>query len=138
MKETHDTFADLSRGTPVWFTLSAKALPFGLLGQFLSAGMALFGNGVTWSLHATVGGALFLPVAALLGGSLLVRRLNGFGWWTGLTFILYLIQVALAVGSKPLQLSLHPFNGALLLTASLILLVKVERRRAQVGQTPRE
>jgi hypothetical protein len=43
--------------------------------------------------------------------------------------LLYLAQIALAASANPLPLSLHPVNGALLLTASLILLAKVERRR---------
>ncbi|GGH63723.1 hypothetical protein GCM10011341_39070 [Frigidibacter albus] len=124
----HDTFTDLARGTPVWFTLSAWALPLGLLAQFLSAGIALFRDGGMWGLHGAVGGALSLPVLALLAGALCIPRLRGFGWWAGLTAFLYLTQIALAAGAGPL-LALHPANGALLLTSSLILLAKVERRR---------
>ncbi len=131
MDKTHDTFTDLPRGTPGWFTLSARLLPLGLLAQFLSAGTALFHDGALWGLHGAVGGALSLPVFALLGGALLLQRLNGFGWWAGLTTLLYLGQIALAAGAAPM-LSLHPMNGALLLTASLVLLAKVERRRAQL------
>ena len=131
MEKTHDTFTDLGAGTPVWFSLAARALPVGILAQFLSAGAALFRDGGLWGLHAALGGALSLPTLALVGGALFLRRLNGFGWWAGLTFALYLTQVALAAGANPLPLSLHPFNGALQLTASLILLAKVERRRAQ-------
>lgn len=126
----HDTLADLDRGTPLWFTASAYALPAGLLGQFLLAGLALFSNGEMWGLHAAVGGLLSVPALALLGGSLALPRLRGFGWWAGLIVLLYGIQVALAAGSVPAALSLHPFNGALLLSSSLILLAKVERRRA--------
>ena len=131
MEKTHDTFTDLGAGTPLWFSLAARALPVGILAQFLSAGAALFRDGGLWGLHAALGGVLSLPALALIGGALFLRRLNGFGWWVGLTFALYLTQVALAAGANPLPLSLHPFNGALLLTASLILLAKVERRRAQ-------
>ncbi len=131
MEKSHDTFADLSRGTPVWFTLSARLLPLGLFTQFLSAGSALFHDQSLWGLHGAVGGALSAPVLTLLAGAVLVPRLRGFGWWAGLTFLFYLIQIWLAVGANPLGLSLHPVNGALLLTASLILLAKVERRRAQ-------
>lgn len=127
----HDTFVDLARGTPMWFTLSARGLPLGILGQFLSAGTALFQNGEVWGLHAAVGGVLLVPAAVVFGGSLLIQRLRGFGWWAGLVVILCLTQVALAAGSQAILLSLHPLNGALLLSASLILLTKVERRRAQ-------
>lgn len=127
----HDTFVALASGTPMWFVLSARGLPIGILGQFLSAGIALFENGGAWGLHAAVGGILAAPVAALLGGSLLVRRLRGFGWWAGLVAILYLTQASLAAGSQSTLLSLHLLNGAILLSASLILLAKVERRRAR-------
>lgn len=127
----HDTFVDLEHGTPGWFTWSARLLPVGLLAQFLSAGTALFQNGGLWGVHAAMGVLLAIPALALAGGVLLVSRLRGFGWWAGLVFLLYLVQVVLAAGSEPLLLSFHPFNGALLLTASLVLLAKVERRRAQ-------
>ena len=132
MAKTHDTFTDLHAGTPIWFTLAARALPTGLLAQFLSAGTALFRDGEIWALHGAVGGALAMPVVALAGGTLFLRRLRGFGWWAGLTLVLYLTQVALAAGENPLSLSFHPFNAALLLSASLILLAKIERRRAQL------
>lgn len=127
----HDTFTDLQRGTPGWFTWSARLLPVGILAQFLSAGIALFGDVGLWGVHAAVGAALLLPTLALAGGTLFVSRLRGFGWWAGLAFLLHLVQVMLAAGPTPSLLSFHPFNGALFLTASLILLAKVERRRAQ-------
>jgi hypothetical protein len=123
--------SDLGRGTPGWFTVSAWILPGGIMSQFLSAGVALFHDSGLWGLHAALGGALSLPVIALLAGTLVVPRLRGFSWWAGLTCLLYFAQVALAAAALPLPLSLHAFNGALLLTASLVLLAKVERRRAQ-------
>jgi hypothetical protein len=131
MERMHDTFADLDAGTPWWFTLSARALPIGLFGQFLSAGAALFRDAEIWGLHSAMGGVVALPALVLAVGAVSLRQLRGFGWWAGLTLLLYAIQIALAAGANPLPLSLHPFNGALLLTASLILLAKVERRRAQ-------
>lgn len=131
MEKQHDTFADLGRGTPGWFTFSARILPVGLLGQFLSAGAALFSGSDLWDLHGMLGGALSLPAATLLAGTAFVSRLRGFGWWAGLIVLLHLVQLALAAGSTPLSLSFHPFNGALLLAASLVLLAKVERRRAR-------
>lgn len=131
MTKMHDTFIELGRGTPGWFTWSARLLPVGFLAQFLSAGSALFQNSELWGIHAAVGGILAIPALALVGGSLSLSWLRGFGWWSGLVFVLYVGQVLLAAGSQPLPLSFHPFNGALLLTASLILLTKVERRRGQ-------
>lgn len=121
----------MSRGTPIWFTLFARVLPLGLLTQFLSAGSALFRDQSLWGLHGAIGGALSVPALALLAGAIFFPRLRGFGWWAGLTCLLYLTQIALAAGVNPLLLSLHPMNGALLLAASLILLAKVERCRAK-------
>lgn len=131
MERTHDTFSDLHLGIPNWFTFSARLLPIGILGQFLSAGIALFRNPEWWGLHAGLGGALSLPVVVLVAAALFILRLRGFGWWAGLILLLYLAQVALAVAATPLALSLHPLNGALLLSTSLVLLAKVERRRSQ-------
>ncbi len=131
MEKTHDTFRDLAAGTPGWFTFSARILPAGILGQFLLAGIALFRDGEMWGMHAALGGALSLPAGALLAGSLFVPRLRGFGWWAGLNFTLYVIQVALAAGPAPALLFLHPLNAGLLLASSLILLAKIERRRAR-------
>ena len=125
---THDTLHDLDRGTPALFVWSARVLPAAIGVQFLLAGQALFG-GLSWELHGVVGALIGVPALILAGGALAVSRLRGFGWWAGLTVLLYLIQIGLAVAG-PGALALHPFNGALLLTASLVLLFKVERRRA--------
>jgi Family of unknown function (DUF6220) len=131
----HATFIDLADGTPVWFTTSARLLPAGLLGQFGLAGAALYGNEVTWQAHAALGLALLLPVATLLVGALTIRRLRGFGWWTGVVAALYVVQIALAAGPTPPLLALHPLNGALLLCATLILVAKIERRRGRSFKT---
>jgi hypothetical protein len=131
MDKTHDTFADLHLGTPGWFTVLAWLMPLGLFAQFASAGLGLFLNPDLIGLHASMGFTLSLPAAGLLAGALVVRRLRGFGWWAGLVVALYIAQVSLAATGAPLPLSLHPANAALLLTASLVLLAKVERRRAQ-------
>jgi hypothetical protein len=124
----HDTLRDLEHGTPALFLWSARAVPALLGAQFLLAGLALFG-GMSWDLHASVGVVVGLPVLVLAGGALGLVRLRGFGWWAGLTLILYLTQVGLAMADTG-ALALHPFNGALLLTSALVLLAKVERRRA--------
>ncbi|MGX9963421.1 DUF6220 domain-containing protein [Roseomonas sp. F4] len=128
MERVHDTPLDLAAGTPGWFTLAARLLPAGLLGQFLLAGLALFGPAPGWGAHAALGLTLLLPVAALLAGALAGRHLRGFRWWAWLVALLYMAQVALGAAGQGLPLALHPFNGALLLVASLVLLAKVERR----------
>lgn len=99
--KVHDTFFDLEHGTPVWFSWAARLLPIGLLAQFLSAGTALFQNDEFWGVHATVGLLLVIPVLALVGGAVIAARLRGFGWWVSLLFLLYLVQVVLAVGAEP-------------------------------------
>lgn len=129
METEHGTFAELDRSTPRWFAVAARTLPLGILVQFLSAGASLFGNSGLWGLHASFGGALALPAAALLVGAIFIARLRGFRWWAGLVVLLYLIQVLLAAMASA-SLALHPFNGALLLVASLVLAAKVERRAA--------
>ena len=131
MEKQHDTFIDLHLGTPIWFTFLARLLPVLLFAQFVTAGLGLFLDTQLIGLHMTLGFVLALPPLGLLAGALMVRRLRGFGWWAGVVFLLYLVQVALAAGGDPLPMSLHPANGALLLAASLVLLFKVERRRAQ-------
>jgi hypothetical protein len=129
MQKAHDTFRDLAAGTPWWFTLSGRALPAGILVQFLLAGQAQFRDSKFWGAHGALGGSVSKAALILLVGSLIVPRLRGFGWWTGLVFTLYLGQVVLAAGAAPIGLSLHPFNAGLLLIASLVLLAKIERRR---------
>ncbi|MBX9464309.1 MAG: hypothetical protein KL840_15340 [Aquamicrobium sp.] len=131
MDNTHDTFVDLHVGTPGWFTVLAWLMPLGLVAQFASAGLGLFLNPDLIGLHASMGFTLSLPAAGLLAGALVVKRLRGFGWWAGLVVAFYIAQVSLAATGAPLPLALHPANAALLLTASLVLLAKVESRRAQ-------
>lgn len=121
---------------PAPFALAARALPLGLMAQFLTAGQALFRDGGLWGAHAALGVALALPVAGLLGGSLPVRRLRGFAASACLVAGLYVAQVALGAADAALPLSLHPLNGALLLAASLVLLARVERGRDAMAATP--
>jgi hypothetical protein len=114
---------------PAPFVLAARALPLGLMAQFLTAGQALFRDGGLWGAHAALGLTLALPVAGLLVGALLVRRLRGFAASACLIAGLYVAQVALGAADAALPLSLHPLNGALLLAASLVLLARLERGR---------
>ncbi|MDH0123892.1 DUF6220 domain-containing protein [Brucella intermedia GD04153] len=128
MTKVHDTLTDLHLGTPLWFVLSARLLPLGIVSQFLSAGAALFIGAWDWQIHKAIGGALSLPIVVLCAGVLFIPRLRGFNWWAGLVFTLYIVQFALAAGANSLPLAFHPFNGTLLLMASLVLLAKLERR----------
>lgn len=121
---------------PPPFVLAARALPIGLLAQFLTAGQALFRDGGLWGAHAALGVALALPVAGLLGAALLLRRLRGFAASACIIAGLYVAQVALGAAGAALPLSLHPLNGALLLAASLVLLAQVERGRDAMAVAP--
>ena len=134
MEKVHDTLRELDRGTPFWFTASGWLVPAGILTQFLLAGQALFG-GSDIGTHAMLGSLLALPVLTLLLGALLVGRLRGFGWWAGILAVLTLVQFVLAGGDGSPLLAYHPVNGALVLVASLVLLAKIERRRAHVRAT---
>ena len=127
-KLVHDTLVDLHLGTPVPFTLAAFSLPALLSLQFLLAGQALFA-GSSWDMHSAFGGAVAILVVTLISYSLAVTRLRGFAWWALVIGLLYALQLVLA-SSGPDALAFHPFNGALLLAASLVFLLQVARRRA--------
>ena len=97
----------------------------GVAGQFFLAGMAVFGAGTGWELHAAMGGALGLPVLALFLLSLsLSQALRRYRRSGALLFTVYLLQVALAgVGDAlPMLGALHPVNGMLmgLITVRLV------------------
>lgn len=126
-RQTHDTLQQPGRGTPAAYLWSARLLPALIAGQFLLAGQALFG-GMSWEMHSTLGGLAALPVIVLAAGAALLGHLRGFGWWAGLVAGLYILQVQLGAAG-PAALAFHPFNAALLLTAALVLLYKIERRQ---------
>lgn len=131
MTKIHDTLKGLELKTPRWFALSARLLPLGILAQFLTAGMALFSGVSDWALHKASGAVLSLPIILLLIGGFSIPRLRGFNWWIILILLLYILQVILASTGTLLALAFHPLNGALLLTASLVLVVKIDRRLAK-------
>lgn len=127
-RHTRDTLTDPGLGTPAAFTVAAFSLPALLSVPFFLAGQALFA-GLPWGLHGAVGGAIAVPVLTLVGYSLAVRRLRGFGRWACALAILSAVQLALA-SSGPGGLALHPSNAALRLTASIVFLFRAERRRS--------
>ncbi|MCQ4629405.1 hypothetical protein GB927_005110 [Shinella sp. CPCC 100929] len=123
---------------PFWFLRAARAVPAGILAQYLLAGLALFQDGLFWAWHGGLGLAIFLPIAAMALAAWLARPARALRWWTGLLVVLYVLQVVLIVsgqsfGSGLLQ-ALHPFNGGLMLVASLVLVAKVERNRARTAR----
>lgn len=100
----------------------ATVVVAGVAGQFLLAGMAVFGAGTGWELHAATGGALGLPVLALFLLSL-SQALRGYRRSGALLLAVYLLQVMLAAvgGGVPLLGALHPVNGLVMGLISLRL-----------------
>lgn len=100
----------------------ATVVVAGVAGQFLLAGMAVFGAGTGWELHAATGGALGLPVLALFLLSL-SQALRGLRRSGALLLTVYLLQVMLAAvgGGVPLLGALHPVNGLVMGLISLRL-----------------
>ncbi|NYI30320.1 DUF6220 domain-containing protein [Sulfitobacter geojensis] len=126
--DTHDTFVALDRGTPALFVWSARLLPVALAAQFFLAGQSLFAD-LPWSIHGTVGGLAGVPIVVIATMAFAIGYLRGFAWWALGALALYGVQITLAAGSATM-LALHPFNASLLLITALVLLAKIERRRA--------
>ena len=78
MEKANHMLAELDLGMFGWVTLNARLLPTGLLGQFVSAGGALFSDSGFEGLHTAFGGILSLPAALLLSGAVLASRLRRF------------------------------------------------------------
>ncbi len=97
--------------------------------QFFLAGMAVFGAGTGWELHATMGGVLGVPVIVLFLMSL-SRGLQIFRRITGLLFALYVLQGALAAlgGMMPILGALHPVNGLMMALIAVTLMGRLVRR----------
>lgn len=88
----------------------------GVAGQFLLAGLSIFGAADAWGLHALSGGLIALPVLGMLGLAFSVPALHPFRRDAGVLTAVYLVQVTLAgVGSEvPLVGALHPLNGLIM------------------------
>ncbi|SOD98309.1 DUF6220 domain-containing protein [Caenispirillum bisanense] len=117
--------------TPVWFATCIRIMPLGVLMQFLLAGFGLFED-AGFEMHVVVGAALGVPAFAIFAGAVLVARLRPLAWWAGSLVASYLVQVALAAGGDPSLLAYHPFNGALVLVASVVLFAEVEHGKASL------
>lgn len=131
----HPSAAKPQGRAPFWFLQTVRAVPAGILLQYLLAGLGLFHDGLFLGWHSGVGMSLLLPIAAMAVAAWFGRQARPLRWWAGLLAVLYGIQIGLIVvgqnsGSGILQ-ALHPFNGGLMLVVSLVLLAKVERKRAR-------
>jgi hypothetical protein len=120
-----------ARIAPRYFVHAGRAVPVLALAQFFTAGLSLFQDASYWEWHAGLGFLVAVPVLALLISTLTVRSVRPLRWWAGGLALLYILQVVYIVagqnsGSGFLQ-AMHPFNGALLLVAALVIVAKVER-----------
>lgn len=126
------------RVPPFWYLQAARAVPAGILAQYLLAGLALFYDGLFWGWHGGLGMLLLLPIGAMAVAAWVGSPMRPLRWWAGLLAVLYVLQIVLIVtgqnlGSGLLQ-ALHPFNGGLMLVTSLVIVAKVERNRARAGK----
>ncbi len=124
------------RVVPPWFLHAARSVPAGILAQYLLAGLALFQDGMFWAWHGGLGGLIVVPIAAMVVAAWVGEQTRPLRWWASLLVLLYGLQIVLIVagqnlGSGLLQ-ALHPFNGGLMLVASLVIVAKVERNRAAI------
>lgn len=131
----HPSDAKPYGSAPFWFLLTVRVVPAGILLQYLLAGLGLFHDGLFLGWHSGLGMFLLLPIAAMAVAAWFGRQARSPRWWAGLLAILYGLQIGLIVvgqnsGSGILQ-ALHPFNGGLMLVVSLVLLAKVEHKRAR-------
>ncbi len=88
----------------------------GIAGQFMLAGMSIFGAADAWGLHGLSGGLVSVPVLGMLGLALAMPGLHRFRRDAGMLTVVYLLQVTLAgLGSSfPLLGALHPLNGLIM------------------------
>ncbi len=95
------------------FTALAVLTIIGIGGQFYLAGMAVFGAGDGWGLHAMMGGLLSLPILLMLCLAFMAPALVDLRRPAGMLAGLYVVQVTLAaIGSAiPYVGALHPLNG---------------------------
>ena len=123
------------RVVPPWFLHAARFVPASILAQYLLAGLSLFQDGMFWAWHGALGGLIAVPIAGMAVAAWLGTAVRRLRWWAGLLVLLYGLQIVLMVagqslGSGLLQ-ALHPFNGGLMLVASLVIVAKAERSRVR-------
>jgi putative flippase GtrA len=113
------------------FSALAAATIAAIAGQFFLAGMAVFGAGEGWERHGALGGAIALPILALLAMAFFWGRLRIYRRHTALLAASYVTQVLLvAIGQAmelPLLAALHPVNGVLMAVLALSLALRCHR-----------
>lgn len=103
-----------SRGRRLFQALSFVAAAC-IGGQFLLAGMAVFGAGDVWSQHGGLGGVTGAVILAMAAAVLLTPSSASLRWKTAILLMIYMAQILLVVaaqqGGLPLLGALHPLNG---------------------------
>ena len=84
----------------------------GVAGQFLLAGLSIFGAADAWGVHGLSGGLIALPVLGMLGLAFATPTLHRFRRDAGVLTGVYLVQVTLA--EVPLVGALHPLNALIM------------------------
>ena len=101
------------RRTPLYMHIAAWAVPVMVLGQF--------------SMLAIV------PVAMLIIGTLVDRRVKPLRWWAGLLAALYATPLVIWIlredGAQSLSKDMSPILAGLIVAASVAFLIKIYTRR---------
>ncbi len=112
---------------------TARLIPVGISAQFLLAGLGLFSDAAAWPWHGALGFLLIPAIGVVLVASWRDETARPWRGRAGILSCLSMLQPVLMIagqetGSGLLQ-ALHPFNGALMLAASLWLAAGVQPAR---------
>jgi hypothetical protein len=112
---------DLAFVICAWLTLGL------ILAQFLMAGLSMFQNPSIWRCHVMAGLSIGVPIVVMLAIAL-QRRLRPLSGFVGLLALGYVTQFSLILATQHglgiTWQALHPFNGSLMLTLSIVVLMK--------------
>ncbi|PYB75493.1 DUF6220 domain-containing protein [Rhizobium wuzhouense] len=88
----------------------------GIAGQFVLAGMSIFGAADAWGLHGLFGGLVSLPVLAMLCLTFWAPALRVLRREAGILTAVYLVQLVLAGlrSDFPMIAALHPLNALIM------------------------
>lgn len=103
------------------FSVTALILPALIMVQVYLAGLALFHDRVLWEIHAAAGGALALPILALLLMSWRSRALRAQRWPIALLAALYVLQFAFIMADGGWAKALHPANAAAITAVAVLI-----------------
>lgn len=109
---------------PVFAVLAASVV-LGIAAQVFLAGLAVFGGAAGFDLHGAFGGALSLPILALVVLALRRGPARRFLGHAAALLVLYILQFVLIVTGRetglPVISALHPANAVVLTTVAVLL-----------------